>query len=199
MDVGCGIGQELRQLAAEGVQTANLYGLDINASNISTGYTLFKDSKALNALFLTTNILDAAPGSFQSQLTHKMDILWTSNMIHLLPLDQQINAFTNILALMRRTPNSLIAGRTRAAEVSGLYVDESGVLGWWHDVASFKKMFHDAADRVGEKWETDVEIRSWKSQNGENDGVHVEGGNELWFTARKLERIDIAAGHNFVF
>jgi SAM-dependent methyltransferase len=201
IDIGCGIGQELRQLAADGVPTQNLYGLDINAQNFTTGYTMFKDHSTLNALFLPTSILDHAKGSIQAQLTHKMDILWTSNLLHLLPLDQQTTAFTNILSLMRRGPNALIAGRTRAAQVSGSYVDEEGVLGWCHDVQSFKKMFHDAADRLGEKWETEVEVRSWSKNNAENEGVEGNGasGTEIWFVARKLERIDIAAGHNFIF
>ncbi|KAM3532507.1 hypothetical protein MY4038_003985 [Beauveria bassiana] len=58
LDIGCGFGQALRQLRADGVAGSKLFGADIESRFISLGYDLFRDKDTLGATFLSGDLLD---------------------------------------------------------------------------------------------------------------------------------------------
>ncbi|KAH7029525.1 uncharacterized protein B0I36DRAFT_364056 [Microdochium trichocladiopsis] len=63
LDVGCGLGQVLRQLSLDGVNSSRLYGCDVEADFIEAGYELFGDRSRSKATFVVGDLVSAVyPG-----------------------------------------------------------------------------------------------------------------------------------------
>lgn len=58
LDLGCGLGQALRQFRDDGVDGSRLFGLDSSSQLISSGYDLFQDRSSLDAHFTVGDIID---------------------------------------------------------------------------------------------------------------------------------------------
>jgi hypothetical protein len=109
----------------------------------------------------------------------------------------------HMLKLMKPNPEGLVVGRlvgnTTAGEYSHPSEPQKSVFR--HDVHSFKKLFHAAADSFGEKWETEVHAAPFEDQLkvSKAEELTPEGTLSIQFVARKLARIDIATSHNIIF
>lgn len=191
---------------ADGVKSENLYGVDLHADFFDIGYDLFKDRDTLNSLFISADIL--SNDDVLSQLKGKIDIVWAGALLHLFDWKHQVVAVKHMLKLLQHHPRSMIVGRlmgdkTPQETTVGQGTEHQTTM-YRHDIKSFKKMFHEACDALGEKWETDVKAREWKE---EDDEVKLKGREvtappgtlEISFVAFRLERLDTAVTHNFVF
>jgi hypothetical protein len=112
--------------------------------------------------------------------------------------DGQAKATQNILKLLKPHPQSLVIGQLIGNTEPGEYTDDSNLPKkvYRHDIQSFKKMFHSAGDVLGEKWETEVESKPWESPFKRTT---QPGLLTINFVARRLERLDAATSHYFVF
>src|ERR1700733_1614216 len=52
VDLGCGLGQELRTLIAAGVPPTSLYGLEVIDGFVELGFELFKDKATMQSRFI---------------------------------------------------------------------------------------------------------------------------------------------------
>jgi hypothetical protein len=73
-----------------------------------------------------------------------------------------------------------------------------------HNLKSFKKMFHEACDLVGQKWQTDVKETDIGHAPNEikikRDGkIDKPWSLEISFVATKLERVDKTLSDAYVF
>ncbi|KAI1174680.1 hypothetical protein F4777DRAFT_373174 [Nemania sp. FL0916] len=57
LDVGCCVGQVLRKLAFDGVDSARLYGTDLDPQLVELGYELFRDHSTFRGGFIVGDIL----------------------------------------------------------------------------------------------------------------------------------------------
>lgn len=61
IDLGCGLGQDVRRLAFDGAPSENLYGLDLYSELMELGYELFRDRETLKATFLAQDFFEDTP------------------------------------------------------------------------------------------------------------------------------------------
>ncbi|KAB8276555.1 hypothetical protein BDV30DRAFT_246411 [Aspergillus minisclerotigenes] len=61
IDLGCGLGQDIRRLAYDGAPSENMVGLDLREGVIELGYELFKDKNTLKARFLAQDFFEDTP------------------------------------------------------------------------------------------------------------------------------------------
>jgi hypothetical protein len=156
----------------------------------------------LNSLFLPADIFNTE--SVLEQLHGKIDIVWAGSFLHLFNWEGQIEALKNILKFLKPSPDGLVVGRLMGNETAGEFAHPSAPQKtmYIHHEQSFKRMFHTAADALGEKWETDVTVSPFEEQlNVTKLGAETtpKGALTLTFVARKLARVDGATSHNFVF
>jgi len=194
LDVGCGFGQELRQLATDGVPTEPLMGIDINPDFFDFGNDLFRDASSFNGLFRRADIL--SHDHLLEQLKHKADIIWAGGLISQLDWNAQVVAMRHMLKLLRPHPDSLVVGWIIGNEKPG--VDElNQKTVYRHSPKSFKKLFHEAADQLDEKWEVDITSRPLQEADDDvkiskgRDTV-LDGALHISFLANKLARLDQA-------
>jgi hypothetical protein len=108
-----------------------------------------------------------------------------------------------MLKLMKPNPEGLVVGRLIGNTTAGEYSHPSAPQKtmYRHDVHSFKKLFHAAADSFGDKWETEVHAAPFKDQLKitKAEELTPEGTLSVQFVARKLARVDAATSHNINF
>jgi SAM-dependent methyltransferase len=184
------------------VPSQNLYAIDLEEGFFEVGYNLFRDKDRLNSYFFPADIL--SKDSELDQLKRKVDIIWIGAVLHLFSWENQVKAVKNMLRLLSPHPHSLIVGRvlgnTHTGEwaVGGVGTENRGsrVTYYGHNKDTFKKMFHEATDAMGEKWQIEVEsiplkIDDFVKVSGA-EGSLPEGSIDLRFVATKLERLDSA-------
>lgn len=163
LDVGCCIGQELRQLIFDGASSENLYGTDLYGNFFDIGYDLFRDKTSIKTTFIIADIF-LNQNLIPERINGTLDIVWTSNVLHLFSWDKQIAALTMMLKLLTESSDPLIAGRFMGHAISGVH--KFGFGGkeesqYRHNGESFKKLFQTACDELGQVWEVDVEAPEW--------------------------------------
>lgn len=197
--MGCGVGQELRQLASDGVKSENLYATDIHGDFWDIGYDLFRDRDALNSLFIPSDIIDHDAAIWQ--LEGRVNIIWAGSFLHLLDWNHQLIAVTHMIKLLKIGPDGLILGKLMGNAKPGEYQSGPNTV-YRHDAASFKKMFHEASDkRVGEHWQTSVKAVPFfdDMKVKKHEGTEPEGTVQILFAARRLARLDASTSHSFQF
>jgi SAM-dependent methyltransferase len=149
LDLGCCFGQEIRQIAADGAPTENIYGCDLEAKFLELGYKLFRDREHLKARFLSADIFDKA--SPLSELAGTLDMVYAGSFFHLFNYDGQFTAAKIAATLLRPQKGSMLFGRQTA---SGKANEETHIADptktmFQHDVESFKSMWADIGDDLG--------------------------------------------------
>lgn len=151
LDLGCCFGQELRQLAADGVPSANLYGSDLTGEFWDLGYDLFADWGRLQATFLEGDVFD--PASPLGVLDGEVDVMHAAMFFHLWGYEKQVRAMKRAVRLLRPVKGSMIIGRQVGCVRPGpvMHMGE-GLEIYRHDEKTFREIW----ERVG--WETGVEF-----------------------------------------
>lgn len=160
LDLGCCFGQDLRILAAEGLSTQNMYASDIIPEFWELSYDLFCDRSTMQAHMLQADIFD--PASELKTLHGSIDIVLTTHFFHLFSYEQQVEASKSIIAMCR--PGAMIVGfnigtkkakNVPAGETKG---SASASAKYYHDEASFIKMWLQIEQETGTTWKVDAAL-----------------------------------------
>lgn len=107
IDLGCGLGQDIRRLAYDGAPSENLVGLDLRNAVIELGYELFRDRDKLRARFISQNFFQNAPEL--GEIMGKAEIINSSLFMHLWDRAGQVRIGRRMIELL--TPQGgLITG-----------------------------------------------------------------------------------------
>ncbi|KAF1978387.1 hypothetical protein BU23DRAFT_524983 [Bimuria novae-zelandiae CBS 107.79] len=162
LDLGCCIGQELRQLTFSDAPSSSLYGADICAEFFNIGYNLFRDRDTFSATFLQADLFE--PTSALTMLAGKIDMIWTASVIHLWDWEKQQAALPVMFRILDTAPAPLLAGRFMGFSEPGDYIFESKGKEesfYRHNDISFRKLFTEASQGY-EGWELEVEAPTWE-------------------------------------
>ncbi|KAJ5791574.1 uncharacterized protein N7518_008585, partial [Penicillium psychrosexuale] len=187
LDVGCAVGQELRQLVFDGVASENLYASDLRQDFYDIGYELFNDRDHLKAQFIVADIFDDN-SDLVKQLTHKIDIVNAASFFHLFNWDQQILVAKRLVGLLRDKPGSLLIGR-QIGLVNPPPPEDKEASGehYRHDPSTWKKFWEQVGAETGTKWEVETRMEKWAGADKMMKDYH-EGMDtfKLRFSVRRL-------------
>ncbi|GAB7347547.1 hypothetical protein MBLNU459_g4438t1 [Dothideomycetes sp. NU459] len=150
LDLGCCFGQDVRKLVVDDAPAENLIGSDLRASFIELGYDLFLDKDTLKAKFIASDVFDPESELLKTE-RGSVSIVHAASMIHLFDLPTQKQVVKTIIDLLKPESGSLVVGRQVGSLVSGdkpSSLDPSKTM-FWHDEATFAKMWHDVGKEVG--------------------------------------------------
>ncbi|KAF2727121.1 hypothetical protein EJ04DRAFT_451979 [Polyplosphaeria fusca] len=192
MDVGCCIGQELRQVVHDGAPSTRLYGIDLYAGFFDVGFDLFRDRESFQGHFLAADMFE--PSYDLARLEGSADIIWTGNVLHLFDWDGQIAAMEFMLKLLNPGPGSLIAGRFMGHSKSGEYrYNFRGGLEimYRHNEKSFRRLFQTIIAGTSETWEVDVASPDWHEtlQLRRSEDSDPTWTVEVKFVARRVQKL----------
>lgn len=191
IDIGCFIGQDLRQLVFDGCPPENLMGCDI-VSHWDVGLDFFCDRDTAferNVAFFEGDIfhLDSENSketvkgnraSTLSSLKGELDVISITNVVHQWDWDGQVHVCKNLVKLSRG-PGSLVvgfqvgsAGPTRIGPHS-----KENSLGtkevWWHNPATWQEMWELVGKETMTKWEAQASLKTWEDMGWK--------GSDQWY------------------
>lgn len=155
LDLGCCIGQILRQLAYKGVDPSRLYGTDLHPEFIDIGNALFGD-KGHGPTFVAGDMLDPESKSLEA-LDGKVTMIHAANFFHLFTWDDQVRIGTRILRFLQPgTTDAVIFGR----QIGTLRPREADSVRkhYLHNQKSFQKLWDEIGEKTGTKWRVDVDV-----------------------------------------
>ncbi|KAK6407495.1 hypothetical protein LTR95_018537 [Oleoguttula sp. CCFEE 5521] len=109
LDLGCAFAQDVRRLAADGVDTTKLYGCDLRLDFLDLGYELFCDKETLKATFFEADVF--AESGMLDQYEGHFDIIQASSFFHLFDREHQKRVAHRVVKLLKPQKGSLLLGR----------------------------------------------------------------------------------------
>ena len=161
LDLGCGVGQVVRQLLCDGVQASRVYGLDLEDHLVQLGYLLFRDKSTLDGRFVAGNMLDQRDGAVR-QLHGKITLVHASSFWHIFSWPQQVAIAVRIIDLLQPgTKHALVfgtqVGTTRPGEMAG-----ASSQSYLHNQLSFQKLWDEVGRLTKTRWTVQVETAKEK-------------------------------------
>ncbi|KAE9976507.1 hypothetical protein EG327_008008 [Venturia inaequalis] len=159
LDVGCCFGQELRKLVHDGVPSKQLYGIDLESIFVNFGYELFRDREKFEAAFLSGDMFQHSPDSFES-LAYKIDVAWASSFLHLFGWEDQLSLCIRIVGFLKRKKGSMILGRQLGSVVPGNFPLQNLMQAepYWHSATSFRRLWDEVEMVTKAKFEVCVTL-----------------------------------------
>ncbi|XP_044719095.1 methyltransferase domain-containing protein [Hirsutella rhossiliensis] len=156
LDLGCCVGQVLRQLRAAGVQGPRLFGTDVQPRFVDIGYDLFRDRDRLGASFVIGDMVDPDDNRLD-QLRGKVTIIYAGSFFHLFNWTQQLFIGKRLVSFLKpRTRNALIYGRHVGTTKPGEWT-ASMASAYLHDAGSFQRLWDEIGDLTKTKWKVEME------------------------------------------
>lgn len=168
LDLGTCLGQDLRKLAFDGAPVSLLYGSDIEADFIETGYELFRDRSTFPAshFLCPANVFDNTPSNTLSVLDDRVSILQVSAVFHLFGLDKQRDVARRCLKLLKKDAGKevLVLGG-QAGAVSARMFSRDGRDRFRHDEDSWRKMWDGVcAEPAWKETVKSLKVEVWMSE-----------------------------------
>ncbi|RYP42603.1 hypothetical protein DL767_000127 [Monosporascus sp. MG133] len=163
LDVGCCVGQVLRQLAFEGVDSSRLYGIDSEPRFISAGYELFRDRDTLKATLVAGDVLasgEKGEGDDASRLLNgKMTIIHAMSFFHLFSWQAQVRAAMRMINFLKPDDADVMifgrhVGTTDPLDVEG----RQGRQRYLHNAETWQDLWDQVGELTGTRWRTEVEF-----------------------------------------
>ncbi|GAW14695.1 hypothetical protein ANO14919_040980 [Xylariales sp. No.14919] len=185
LDLGCGLGQDIRKLIYDGAPAENLIGADSESAFHSLGYELFRDRDTLKARLITSDVF---ADDFLEEFRGKVDIVFMGSFLHLFTFDQQITIMKQVSRLLRHKSGSMIFGRHMAiSDAGGTF--KTNAIGWslyYHSPDTFQKLLDGASE---ERWDLSTKLIPYSSASSTvsdsamtwQKGDHVK---QMYFTAK---------------
>lgn len=194
LEVGCGLGQDLRKLIYDGAPASAVLGTDLLAGLLTSGQTLFHDADSLplGTSLLAADFLDEGPENVlaAAQLDGSVDVVHASMFLHCFDRPTQLRACRRIVRLLKPQPGVMVVGKSGGVAATGKGGREEvakgplGSLGgvvrttFLHDVDSFKALWDD----VGRETSTSWEVEAVEEEVHDAGNLYFDENDHRWVT-----------------
>ena len=161
VDIGTGLGQEIRSLIAAGVPAERVRGVELEPQFNELGCELFRDGEVVGPSLLVGDILLDEGEQSLAHLRGKVSILHAASFLHLWDWEGQINVACRMVGLMQPRVGVRMLGRQIGSIKAQAKVHETNKNGqtmWKHDPDSFAKMWAEIGAKTGTKWDVTAEL-----------------------------------------
>lgn len=152
LDLGCGFGQNLRLLAADGACPQNFYASNIK-KELDLGFDLFNDRDKMVANFIQANILDTNSGL--GQLNGTVDVIIANQFIHLFDWEAQVLILRMVVQLSK--PRTILIGYQRA-QVPPRSSERPWGSMYFDDDESYRKLWQRVELETKSIWDLRVKL-----------------------------------------
>lgn len=168
LDLACCVGQVIRKLVHDGVDSTRLLGADLHPEFIDIGYELFRDRDRLGATFVAGDIFDADDVGF-AKVAGKPTIVHAQAFFHLFDWQRQVAAAERVVELLRPgTSNAMIFGSQMGNLQPGEIPNIHGGTRFVHNQESFQRLWDEVGAKTGTKWRVDAELEA-RAQDDQDD------------------------------
>lgn len=174
LDLGTGLGQEVRGIIAAGAPAQRVRGVELEPAFHELGFELFRDAERLGngngngsgsgssseVMLVGDILLDSGAGSLDG-LYGKMSVLHAASFLHLWDWDGQVDVAGRMVRLMQDRIGVRMLGRQIGSVRAGAKVHETNKNGqtmWKHDPASFAALWAEVGLGTGTEWRVTAEL-----------------------------------------
>ncbi|KAL1610741.1 hypothetical protein SLS60_002411 [Paraconiothyrium brasiliense] len=159
LDLGCALGQDVRQMIADGVPDHLVYAVELEAGFIELGYDLFLDRDTLKSHFISADVLEkSGPCAKLAGWDGKIDIIYNGRFLHCFGRDDGLLVAIRMTKLLNNRPGSVIVGECLGGKLDREVVAPVGKL-HLYSVESFKEMWAQAAEKTKVEFKVDVQVQ----------------------------------------
>ncbi|KAJ5856001.1 uncharacterized protein N7529_009945 [Penicillium soppii] len=148
LDLGCGFGQEVRQVVLDGGPPANIFGADLSNDLMDFGHELFLDKEKLGVRFVQSDIFDHQ-STLRLEFRGRFQVIHASNFFHVWPWATTIEVAKYVLDQLSDKPGSVIlgtqVGTKKAKNVRFPHVNKSA---FFHSTETWKKLWAVVAQEM---------------------------------------------------
>ena len=177
LDVGCGLGQELRKLRYDGAQMQKTYAVELVQGLIDSGFDLFMDSNQSKDNFIAGDALKDDPSQWLKifGIEDGFNIVHVGALFHLFDWNDQLIIARNLISLTRKREKAVIFGWHFAARKSGLVSlgpnKEAQIYG--HNEESMKHFWKEVGEMTGTEWS--LQVRCEWAEPDKDAGLAKDG------------------------
>lgn len=158
MDVGCGIGMDLRKLVLDGAPSNRLIGIDI-VSQWHVGYELFCDRDTFQGKYVEADLLDLSTiGSLQN-LKGEVDVIQVSGVMHQWEWHDQVAACLQLVSFSK--VDTIVFGYQIGSAVAE-NIDFHGAIMYRQSPDSFDRLWKEVGVRTKTTWTVQAQLIGWK-------------------------------------
>ena len=151
LDLGCCMGQALRQFAYRGVDVKRLYGSDLHQEFIDLGFELFRDRDTFSTQFYAGDVLNPSDKALR-KLNGRVTIVHAQSFFHLFDRPQQLIVAQRIVGFLKsKASNTLVYGRHIGSITPG-EMRTSRRTWYLHDQASFQELWDEVGRKTRTRW-----------------------------------------------
>ncbi len=168
LDVGCGLGQDLRKLRYDGAQIQRLYAVELKQGLIDNGLDLFMDSNQSKDKFIAGDALKDDPSQWLKTfgIEDGFNVVHVGSLLHLFDWNDQLLIAKNLISLTRKREKPVVFGWQYAARKSGLVSlgpkKEGQIYG--HNEESLGRFWKEVGEVTGTEWSLQVRCE-WAEPN----------------------------------
>ncbi|EFQ30413.1 methyltransferase domain-containing protein [Colletotrichum graminicola] len=151
LEIACCVGQDLRRLAHDGVDSAKTVAVELERGYIEAGYELFRDRDRLRTRFVVADLLDDGNAELAG-LEGSFDTAHMGLCLHLWNREEQLAVLQRMIRLLKQRPGVMIVGAA-AGHMDG--VDVPGIANkptLRHNPESWEKLWAELSEQTGTKW-----------------------------------------------
>lgn len=125
LDLGCCFAQDIRELVFKGAPAAQTAGFELRREFVNFGYELFRDRETLTSEFVIGDFFDEDCGLKEASF----GIIHASSFFHLFNWNEQVEAVSKAVRLLKPKKDSLILGRQAGTEIADTYAHSTSRSG----------------------------------------------------------------------
>lgn len=154
LDVGCSLGQNLRKLAYDGVDTRNLQGLELKLGLTELGFDLFQDGDRFRGSFSAGNVLSHVdiPGLNDGSF----DMIHAGTILDRFDEYEQARALKRMIKLLKPKRGSFVCGQQSQTEPCV----ETDELGRRDSKSEDRRSFREVVRMVEMEMDTEFEVQT---------------------------------------
>jgi hypothetical protein len=192
IDLGCGLGQDVRKLASDGVSTSQLWGSDIHSGLLQLGFDLFRDRQRWSSTALFP--MDVFHPALPQEAPGRFDIVHIAMFLHLFSRPKQIEVCEQIVTrILSEKAGSMLVG-SQAGSVhpravpSRRHKDRESFL---HNVESFTTLWDEIGQRNNCQFDVDtISTTPWEADcsGSKSEDRYFMGDDTRWlvFTVTRV-------------
>ena len=187
LDVGCFIGQDMRQLAFDGAPTYNMYGVDI-VSHWDVGFAMYRDQGRFKAHFIEADMFSSDNAAL-NQLLGRANIISISALLHQWAWDAQITAGKRLVEFSSAKPGTVVVGHQIGNVHGGQVTIKAGTRpSWRHDPTTFARLWKQVGAETSTAWEIEARLLTWEEMgwDSQDHSWMLEGDCVIDFVVTRL-------------
>lgn len=166
LDLACMVGQVVRGLTFEGVDSSRLYGADLRQGYLDIGHELWNDKDKTKATFVAGNLLEDPEdgrGDPLAVLDGKITIVHMQNFFHLFTWEEQVKGARRIIKFLKPgVTNHMIFGEQVGTLEPGIRplpgTEKVITQRYVHDEKTWQKLWDEVGSQTGTKWKVQCEF-----------------------------------------